>query len=105
MELERLREDVKKIFGYIGTERSRQKLVYDLLNSLRSRQWDKFKFLIFKNINTVMANEEVSNKAKEFIDRFAGLLEKYGYNEEEFERIAYTVVMGIMSAESSEVKE
>lgn len=97
IELKKLREETKKIFSEIGTEKSRQKLVYELLNLLKSKDWSKFKFLIVKSINTVITDERIGAKAKEYSDFLAELLDKYEA-EGNFDKVGYALIMGIMSA-------
>lgn len=101
-ELGKLRKETKEIFSKIGTEKSRQRLVYELLNSLKSRDWNRFKFLVVKNVNSVVTNEEIGSKAKEYSDFLGNLLDKYE-TEENFEKIAYAVIIGIIAAGEEKV--
>jgi len=98
-ELRMLRDLTTEVFSKIGTERSRQRLVYDLLNALKTDDRKRFLWLILKNINTLKPeNREKVNKLTELLSSF--------YIEQEtpenFEKIAYTVVMGIMAIKDVE---
>lgn len=98
-ELRKLRDLTTEVFSKIGTERSRQRLVYDLLNALKTDDRKRFLWLILKNINTLKPEDrEKVNKLTELLSSF--------YIEQEtpenFEKIAYTVVMGIMAIKDVE---
>ncbi|MDK2781740.1 MAG: hypothetical protein PWR13_768 [Archaeoglobi archaeon] len=92
-ELKNLTEDV---FSKIGTEKSRQRLVYDLLNSLKTGDKNRFLWLVLKNINTIKSEEKSASELSKLLNR---LYIEYD-TLENFEKIAYTLVMGIMSIES-----
>lgn len=93
-ELRRLRELTTKVFSKIGTEKSRQRLVYDLLNTLKANDRNRFLLLIEKNINKVI-HEEGASELSKLLSR---LYIEYE-TQESFEKIAHTIVMGIMCIE------
>jgi len=98
-DLRKLRDLAMEVFSSIGTEKSRQRLVYDLLNALKTNDKNRFLWLILKNVNA--AKTENYEKAKEFANLLGTLQFEYDA-EKNFEKIAYAIVMGIMSAESKE---
>jgi len=98
-ELKKLRDLTTKVFSKIGTERSRQRLVYDLLNALKTNDRKRFLWLILKNVNTLKPEER--NKANELIESFSSLYIEHE-TLENFEKMAYSVVMGLMSIKSVE---
>jgi len=96
-ELRKLRDLAKDVFSKIGTEKSRQRLVYDLLNTLKANDRKRFLWLILKNVNNIKSEE--SEKTGEFTELFSSLQFEYDTTDN-FEKIAYAVVMGIMSIDS-----
>ena len=96
-ELRQLRDLTKDVFSNIGTEKSRQRLVYDLLNALKTNDKKRFLWLIMKNINTVKT--EKSEKVGELAEFLSDLQFEHDATEN-FDKIAYAIVMGIMSAKS-----
>ncbi|MCS7123090.1 MAG: hypothetical protein RMJ17_00725 [Candidatus Aenigmarchaeota archaeon] len=103
-ELRRLKEETNEIFSNIGTEKSRQRLVYDLLNTLKTKDRNRFMWLILKNINTVITDEKIGIRVKKYSDFLAEHLMSYEM-EENFEKIAYAIIMGIMSVEKKKESE
>jgi len=95
--LKKLRDLTADVFSKIGTEKSRQRLVYDLLNTLRSNNRKRFLEIVLKNVNTLKSEER--GKAREFAHLLSNLWLEYETSEN-FEKIAYAVVMGIMNAEN-----
>lgn len=96
-ELRKLRDLTTEVFSKIGTEKSRQRLVYDLLNTLKTDDRKRFLWLILKNINTLKPEE--GSRVNELVKLLSSLYIEYETHEN-FEKIAYAVVMGIMSVES-----
>lgn len=94
-ELRRLRELTTKVFSKIGTEKSRQRLIYDLLNTLKTNDRKGFLWLVLKNVNTLKSEER--SKVKEFVEFLSNRYLEYETTEN-FEKIAYAIVIGIMSA-------
>lgn len=99
IELRKLRDLTTEVFSKIGTEKSRQRLVYDLLNSLKSNNRERFMWLILKNVNTL--SSEKRSDASEYTKLFSRLCIEYE-TPENFEKMAYAVVMGIMSIKDVE---
>lgn len=97
-ELKKLRDLTTETFSKIGTERSRQRLIYDLLNTLKTNDRKRFLWLILKNVNTLKPEDRGKSEFTEFLNNL------YIEHEtpENFEKIAYTIVMGIMSVDKDE---
>lgn len=97
-ELRKLRDLTADIFSRIGTNKSRQRLVYDLLNTLKTNDRERFLYLILRNVNTLKLVEQKRSEFAEFLN------DLYIEHEtpENFEKIAYTIVMGIMSVDKDE---
>jgi len=96
-ELRKLRDLTKDVFSNIGTEKSRQRLVYDLLNALKTNDRRRFLWLILKSANNVSVEE--NKKVSEFAELLSNLQFEHDTTEN-FDKIAYAVVMGIMSVDS-----
>lgn len=98
-ELRKLLSLTTEVFSKIGTEKSRQRLIYDLLNALKTDDRKRFLWLVLKNINTLKSEDR--SKANKLTELLSNL-----YIEDEtpenFEKIAYTVVMGIMTIKDVE---
>ena len=98
-ELKKLRDMTTKVFSKVGTVKSRQRLIYDLLNALKTEDRKRFLWLILKNINNLKSENrnEVSKLTKILSSQYI----EYE-TPENFEKIAYTIVMGIMCSENIE---
>ncbi|WP_048147941.1 hypothetical protein [Palaeococcus ferrophilus] len=94
-ELRRLRELSSKTLGKAGSENYRQKLVFDLLNAVRSKDKDRFLWVLLRALNSqVKDNPEAK--------RLAGLLgEVFLSSGEDFEKVAYSIILGIMAGGES----
>jgi len=92
--LRKLRELTIEVFSKIGTEKSRQRLVYDILNALKTNDRKRFLWLILKNVNTLRADDRY--KASEFTDILSDLYIEHE-TPENFEKIAYSIVMSMMA--------
>ena len=95
-ELKELKNITIEVFSKVGTEKSRQRLVYDLLNSLKANNKKRFLWLVLKNINTLQSEKE--SKVKEFVEVLSNRYLEYE-TIENFEKIAYSIVTGIMAVE------
>lgn len=97
-DLRRLRDLTKDVFSKIGTEKSRQRLIYDLLNTLKTDDRKRFLYIILKNANNLSSEER--KYVDEFTNIFSNLYIEYE-TPENFEKIAYSIVMGIMAIDES----
>ena len=95
-DLRKLLSLTTEVFSKIGTERSRQRLIYDLLNALKTDDRKRFLWLILKNINTLKPKDR--SKANELTELLNTLYIEHE-TPENFEKIAYAIVMGIMTIE------
>ncbi len=98
-ELKKLRDMTTKVFSKVGTVKSRQRLIYDLLNALKTEDRKRFLWLILKNINNLKS--ENRNEASKLTKILSSQYIEYE-TPENFEKIAYTIVMGIMCSENIE---
>jgi len=94
-DLRYLKDLTREVFSKIGTEKSRQRLVYDLLNALKTDDRKRFLWLILKNVNNIKSED---NKANKLADILGNLYIEYE-TPENFEKISYSIVLGIMSIE------
>lgn len=95
--MEIIRKNMPAIFAE-DSESYRQKLVYNLLNIIRSGNMQQFLWTLLRHLNA----KRESSEAKEVI---GAVNELYGYSSKFFEKWAYSVIMGIMETKSSEKKE
>ncbi len=94
-DLRYLKDLTREVFSKIGTEKSRQRLVYDLLNALKTGDRKRFLWLILKNVNNIKSED---NKANKLADILGNLYIEYE-TPENFEKMSYSIVLGIMSIE------
>jgi len=88
--IELIREKAPRAFSSVS-ESYRQKVVYNLLNIVRSGDMSQFLWTLLRLLN---ARRE-SDEAKELVKI---INELYGYESKFFEKWAYSIIMGIMSA-------
>ena len=93
-DLRKIKEDSEKAFGKIfeGREKARQRVVYDFLNYIKTNNRAKFLDQILKLLNAKIEEEVVRN----LVENMNTLFIQYD-TPENFERIGYTIIMGIMS--------
>jgi len=92
--LETLRYYTEKAFGKIfeRREKAKQRLIYDFLNYIKTDNRDSFLNQLLKILNTRIDDEDVKNLTR-LINTF-----NVKYNTmENFSKIAYTIIMGIMA--------
>ena len=87
-----IRENMPEIFAG-DSESYRQKLVYNLLNIVRSRDMQQFLWTLLRHLNA----KKKTPKTKKVV---RAINELYGYSSKFFEKWAYSVIMGIMETES-----
>lgn len=88
-----IKEYTNNAFSNIGSESYRQKLVYNLLNTVKISNQNEFFSILLRTLN--------SQKGKEEIKKLSGKLEEiYPLTPGNFENVAYSIIMGIMSAKS-----
>ncbi|NJF23814.1 hypothetical protein E3E33_09525 [Thermococcus sp. GR5] len=89
--LKKIRELSSKTLGKAGSDNYRQKLVFDLLNAVKAKDQDRFLWILLRALN---AHIKDNPEAK----RLASLLgEAFLSSEADFEKVAYSVILGIMS--------
>lgn len=94
-DLSNLKELTKKVFGKIfeGREKAKQRVVYDLLNYMKTNNRTQFLNQILK-LMASKTNDPNSERLSEIINT---LWVEYD-TPENFEKIGYTIIMGIMSS-------
>jgi len=95
--LEEIRRLTPQVFSAATSESYRQKIVYNLLNLVQAGDKERFLWTLLRLVN---ARKEDENAKK-----LVGLLNQlYTLNlsENMFEKWAFTVIMGIMSAKTQE---
>ncbi|MCD6483141.1 MAG: hypothetical protein J7K83_02635 [Candidatus Aenigmarchaeota archaeon] len=80
-------------FSKIGSENYKQKLAYTLLNIVKSNNQKDFFWTLLRALNSQKDNA----KAKELVKELKDI---YPISSGDFEKLAYSVIMGIMSAKS-----
>ncbi len=93
-ELERIKEYTEKIFREIfkGREKAKQRVVYNLLNCIKTNNRAQFLSEVLKLLASIIENEDV----KKLINIVNDIWVKYD-SPENFEKLGYTIIMGIMS--------
>lgn len=79
----------KQLFSK-SSPKLRAKLVHILLNSVRVRDRETFLFEFLRNLNTI--NDSKKEDLAEMLEEILLL------DDEEFEKVAYSIILGIMSA-------
>ena len=94
-ELGEIKEYSEKAFGKIfkGREKARQRVVYDLLNYIKTNNRAKFLDQILRLLNNKL-DDENARKLAETINELSIQFDTL----ENFEKVGYTIIMGIMSA-------
>ena len=92
IDLEELKEAVKDSFKNEKSDNYKQKLVYDLLETVRNNDQKEFFYILLKTINKPKANfKELWNKLQNYYDVMP---------EEAFVNFAYSIIIGIMATYS-----
>jgi len=81
----------REVLGRAGSDNYRQKLVFDLLNAVKANDQDRFLWVLLRALN---AHSKDNPKAKELA---SVLMEAVPSSETEFEKVAYSVILGIMA--------
>ncbi len=94
--LDNLRREITKIFGDIGTEKSRERMVFEMLEAIKTRNKDRFLWLLLKTLNLHGDDPRVKNLINSL-----GEMHIPDETDDNFEKISYTIVIGIMSAKKN----
>jgi len=94
--LKKIRKFAPNIFSEVS-EDYRQKIVYNLLNIARAGDQERFLWTLLRLVNARKENEN----AKELI-RVINELYNFKLSSDMFEKWAYVVIMGIMTAKTQE---
>ena len=88
----RIKNLTTKAFSKIGSENYRQKLVYSLLNIAKANDQQEFFWTLLRALNS-----QKDDEAKELVKELRDI---YPMTSGNFEKLAYSIIMGIMSAKS-----
>ncbi len=91
--LNKIKRLTMESFSKIGSDSYRQKLVYNLLNVIKSDNQREFFDILLRALNSQKDNV----KAKELVKELGDV---YPITHGNFEKLAYSIVMGIMAAKS-----
>lgn len=91
----RIKNLSREVLGRTGSDNYRQKLVFDMLNAVKASDQDRFLWILLRALN---AHSKDNPKAKEFA---SALMKVFPSSEAEFEKIAYSVILGIMAGGES----
>ncbi len=92
-ELGRMKSLTNGAFSSVGSESYRQKLAYSLLNMVKADNQKEFFWTLLRSLNAQKDNERAKDLVKE-------LMAVYPLDSKDFEKVAYLVIMGIMSTKS-----
>lgn len=92
-DLKRVKNLATDAFSKIGSENYRQKLVYNLLNIAKASNQNEFFWTLLRALNSQKDNIKAKGLVKELGDI-------YPVTSGDFEKLAYSVIVGIMSAKS-----
>ena len=92
---QKIMQEMEKVFQNISPNYS-QKLVYTLLNAIKSENQKEFFWEIFRILNTK------KREIKEISELCKDLGSIYPLNSSEFEKVAFSIVLGIISAQGGE---
>ncbi|WP_297509975.1 hypothetical protein [Thermococcus sp.] len=93
--LRRIKTLSKDVLGKAGSDNYRQKLVFDLLNAVKANDQDRFLWILLRALN---AHSKDNPKARELA---SVLMEVFPSSEADFEKVAYSVILGIMAGGES----
>jgi len=86
-----IKKYTNKAFSNIGSENYRQKIVYNLLNTVKVSNQSDFFSILLRTLNAQKDNDDVKKLSGK-------LMEIYPLTPGNFENVAYSIIMGIMSA-------
>ena len=92
----KIRDITSEVLGKAGSENYRQKLVFDLLNAIKANDQRRFFWILLRVLN---AHSKDSPKAMK-LARLLG--ETFPLSESDFEKVSYSIVLGIMAGGGKE---
>ncbi len=94
-ELKEIKSYSEKAFKIVfeGKEKAKQRIVYDLLNYLKTNNKNEFLYQVLKLLTPNMDKEDV----RELISLLNKMNMDYD-TPENFQKLGYTIIMGIMSS-------
>ena len=94
--LKEIKELSGKVLGKAGSDNYQQKLVFDLLNAIKAKDQDRFLWILLRAIN---AHSKDNPEAKKLA---SSLRNVFPSSEADFEKVAYSVILGIMAGGGDE---
>ena len=87
-------QDIKRlsgeVLGKVSSDSYIQKLVFDLLNAVKAKDQSRFLWILLRAIN---AHSKGNSKAKKLA---SALMEVFPSSNPDFEKVAYSVILGIL---------
>ena len=93
--LRRIKSLSKDVLGKAGSDNYRQKLVFDLLNAVKANDQARFLWILLRALN---AHSKNNPKARNLA---SALMEVFPSSEADFEKVAYSIILGIMAGGGS----
>jgi len=87
---QRIMRDMQNVFKGLSSN-YRQKLVYNLLNAVKGNNQKEFFWTILRALNARSDKPDVAKLSEE-------IGKMYPLSSSEFEKVAYSIILGIMSA-------
>ena len=87
---QQIMEDMQNVFKNVSSN-YRQKLVYNLLNAVKGNNQKEFFWMVFRVLNANSDNPKVAEISEK-------IGKMYPLSSSEFEIVAYSIILGIMSA-------
>ena len=84
------------VLGKVGSDNYRQKLVFDLLNAVKANDQDRFLWILLRALNA--HSKDNPEDAKKLA---SALMEVFPSSEADFEKVAYSLILGIMAGGGS----
>lgn len=91
----RIKSLSREVLGKAGSDNYRQKLVFDLLNAVKANDQDRYLWILLRVLN---AHSKDNPKTRELA---SALMAVFPSSEADFEKVAYSVILGIMSGGES----
>ena len=85
-----LMDDIKNVFKDVSNN-YKQKLVYNLLNTVKGNNQKEFFWIILRALNAKSDKSDVAKVSEK-------IKELYPLSSSEFEKVAYSIILGIMSS-------
>ncbi|MFW6120600.1 MAG: hypothetical protein ACOC80_06825 [Petrotogales bacterium] len=92
-ELKNLKYLTNKALSKVGSENYRQKLAFNLLNTVKADDQNEFFWILLRALSSRKDDGNIKNLSSE-------LQRIYPLTPVDFEKVAYSIIMGIIASES-----